>query len=127
MSRPRGATILGWHAEGPFLEPAKRGAHSPVFLRSASQGFKSFEDVYGQENLLETKNWLSTQNNNNNAEADSTRAAGVRIITAAPEIRGVMDAIPELTSRGVVFALGHRQVFISFQEPFPLDSIFFFQ
>lgn len=35
---------------------------------------------------------------------------GVRMITAAPEVDGVMDAIGELTKRGVVFSIGHRQV-----------------
>ena len=35
---------------------------------------------------------------------------GVRIITAAPEIVGVLDAVPELDQRGIVFSIGHRYV-----------------
>ena len=33
---------------------------------------------------------------------------GVRVITAAPEVDGVMSSIEELTRRGVVFSIGHR-------------------
>lgn len=36
--------------------------------------------------------------------------ASVRMITAAPEVDGVMDAISELNKRGVVFSIGHRRV-----------------
>ena len=32
---------------------------------------------------------------------------GVRVITAAPEVDGVMTSIDELTRRGVVFSIGH--------------------
>ena len=34
----------------------------------------------------------------------------VRIITAAPEFTGVLDALPEFDQRGVVFSIGHRYV-----------------
>lgn len=37
-------------------------------------------------------------------------AVGVRIITAAPEIDGVMPAVEEVVKRGVVFSIGHRCV-----------------
>ena len=103
FSSPSGAAVLGWHAEGPFLEPAKRGAHNHGLLRSASQGFHTFKDVYGEDNLIEAERWLQSA-----AEPDTSPPVGVRIITAAPEIHGVMDAIPELTARGVIFAVGHR-------------------
>lgn len=33
---------------------------------------------------------------------------GVRIITAAPEKEGVMEAIGDLTKRGVILSIGHR-------------------
>ncbi|KAH9012798.1 carbohydrate esterase family 9 protein [Lactarius hengduanensis] len=44
-AHPTGATLLGWHAEGPFLQEAKRGAHAPLYIRSAPNGFASFEDI----------------------------------------------------------------------------------
>ncbi|TFY74370.1 hypothetical protein EWM64_g9643, partial [Hericium alpestre] len=95
-SRPRPPLpVLGWHAEGPFLQMAKRGAHAPPFLRSAKDGIKTFEDVYGTDNLVDAEDWLMGG------------AAGVRIITAAPEVEGVLDTVHELTSRGIVFSIGH--------------------
>jgi hypothetical protein len=38
---------------------------------------------------------------------------GVRVITAAPEIEGVIPAIEELTRRGVTCSIGHRFVILS--------------
>ncbi|KAI0062403.1 Metallo-dependent hydrolase [Artomyces pyxidatus] len=96
FTHPQGATLLGWHAEGPFLQLAKRGAHAPAFLRSAPEGFASFEAVYGASNLAIAEDWLMEGN-----------AVGVRIITAAPEIDGVMDAVSALGERGIVYSIGH--------------------
>jgi hypothetical protein len=39
---------------------------------------------------------------------DRDAPLGVRIITAAPEINGVLDAVHELDQRGIVFSIGHR-------------------
>lgn len=96
---PKCATLLGWHAEGPFLQIAKRGAHAPPFLLTAPSAFKTFEDVYGAANLADKEDWLM------GCTSDTT--SGVRMITAAPELDGVMDAISEVTKRGVVFSIGH--------------------
>ncbi|KAG6857184.1 hypothetical protein H0H87_008249 [Tephrocybe sp. NHM501043] len=97
FSTQKSATLLGWHAEGPFINHAKRGAHAPPFLLSAPEGTKTFEDIYGERNLAESEDWLMGSGGN----------AGVRMITAAPEIDGVMNAIGELTKKGVVFSIGH--------------------
>ncbi|EFI28127.1 n-acetylglucosamine-6-phosphate deacetylase [Coprinopsis cinerea okayama7 len=97
FSAPGSATLLGWHAEGPFLEFTKRGAHAPPFLRFAPDGFKSFEDVYGPENLIEKEDWVMNEGQD----------IGIRMITAAPEVPGVLDAIPTLRNRGIVFSIGH--------------------
>ncbi len=75
---------------------AKRGAHAPSFLLSAKDGFRSFEELYGATNLADSEDWLMAD------------AVGVRIITAAPEIEGVMQAVSELDKRGVVYSIGHR-------------------
>jgi hypothetical protein len=77
---------------------AKRGAHAPPFLLAAPEGFKSFEDAYGAQNLVDSEDWLM-----------GTDGAGVRIVTGAPEIKGVMGALKELNKRGVVFSIGHRR------------------
>ncbi|KAI0251117.1 hypothetical protein BJV78DRAFT_1126814, partial [Lactifluus subvellereus] len=72
-AHPKGATLLGWHAEGPFIQIAKRGAHAPLHIRSAPNGFASFEDMYGAQNLATREDWLM----------DEDASVGVRIVTAA--------------------------------------------
>ncbi|KAI0343492.1 Metallo-dependent hydrolase [Trametopsis cervina] len=99
-SSPTSATMLGWHAEGPFIQLAKRGAHAPEFLLKADDGLASFEDVYGAENLAVQEDWLM-------ACEPMSDAVGVRIVTAAPEIGGVREAMEEACRRGVVFSIGH--------------------
>ncbi|KDQ50857.1 carbohydrate esterase family 9 protein [Jaapia argillacea MUCL 33604] len=96
---PSSANLLGWHAEGPFIQLAKRGAHAPPFIIPAPEGLKSFENVYGPENLSVTEDWLMA--------GGGEGRVGVRMITAAPEIEGVMDSVEELSRRGVVCSIGH--------------------
>ena len=81
---------------------AKRGAHAPPFLLPAPEGFKSFENLYGADSLADPEDWLM---NDGVVELESV---GVRIITAAPEVEGVMEAVNELAKRNVVFSIGHR-------------------
>lgn len=85
---PRGAHLLGWHAEGPFLQPAKRGAHTQSLLLSAPDGISTLESVYGSAAL-------------------DKHVGGVRIITAAPELEGILGTVAPLCERGVVFSIGH--------------------
>jgi N-acetylglucosamine-6-phosphate deacetylase len=105
-SPPSSANILGWHAEGPYLQFAKRGAHAPPFLLTAPEGYKSVEKLYGAENLADAEDWLMNQGVSNEV--------GVRIITAAPEVEGVMESISELTKKGIIFSIGHRFVETTF-------------
>lgn len=77
----RDETILGSHLEGPFLDPAHKGAHTEGLLRTP--------DAEAIGRLL---------------------AAGrgtIRQITVAPELPGAMAAIAQLTAAGVVVAVGH--------------------
>lgn len=92
------AAFLGWHAEGPFIEHSKRGVHADSFLLDAPDGMKTFEDVYGGDNLVHQEDWLM----------GNEQVAAVRIITAAPETTGVMDAMKNLSRRGIIFSIGHR-------------------
>jgi N-acetylglucosamine-6-phosphate deacetylase len=64
---------------------------------------ESFEEVYGSENLCDEEDWLM-------ANPGESNQVGVRILTAAPELEGVLDAVGELTQRGVVYSIGHRRV-----------------
>ncbi|KAF8507798.1 Metallo-dependent hydrolase [Hysterangium stoloniferum] len=99
VSHPDSATLLGWHAEGPFLQPEKRGAHMQGFLLTAPEGIKTFSEVYGEEALCQADQFVGKRGN--------TTFPGVRVITAAPEIEGVIPAIEELSRRGVICAIGH--------------------
>ena len=92
--------MLGWHAEGPFIQMAKRGAHAPQFLLPATDGYASFEEVYGPENLAVQEDWLMACEPNSDS-------VGIRIITAAPEITGVRPAMEEAIKRGVIWSIGH--------------------
>ncbi len=76
-----GARILGIHLEGPYVNPAKKGAQNPAYVREAS-----------------TKEIL-----------DYLDAAGdlLKMVTLAPEVRGAPEAISLLVSRGVVVSVGH--------------------
>lgn len=76
-----GARILGIHLEGPYVNPVKKGAQNPAYIREAS-----------------TKEIL-----------DYLRVAGdlLKMVTLAPEVRGALDAISLLVSRGVVVSVGH--------------------
>ncbi|KAK4052323.1 N-acetyl-glucosamine-6-phosphate deacetylase [Microbotryomycetes sp. JL221] len=90
LLRPRtisdGAHVLGYHAEGPFLFPEKKGAHEPSFLLEAKNGMRTWEEVYGRQALDQD---------------------GVKIITAAPDVEGVIDCIAPATKRGVTCSVGH--------------------
>lgn len=75
----RGATPLGLHIEGPFLNPAKKGAHNPNYLRLPT---------------LE-------------AVADWSPQNGVRLATLAPELPGALEVVEALSRRGVLVSAGH--------------------
>ncbi|KAI1783754.1 hypothetical protein LXA43DRAFT_872792, partial [Ganoderma leucocontextum] len=99
-SSPKSASLLGWHADGLFIQFAKRGAHAPLFLLAAQDGPKSFEEVYGAENLTVTEDWLM-------AGEGHDHSVGVRVITAAPEVERVGSSIEELTRCGIVLSIRH--------------------
>lgn len=76
-----GARPLGLHIEGPFLNPAKRGAHNPAHLREPSLA----------------------------AVADWSPERWVRLVTLAPELPGALDLIRALNANDVVVSAGHSQ------------------
>ncbi|MGH2373836.1 MAG: N-acetylglucosamine-6-phosphate deacetylase [bacterium] len=79
--RPGAPRILGVHLEGPFLSPARPGAHNTRYLRTPS--------VEWIGSLLDDFPGL------------------IRLVTLAPELDGALEVIDMLASRGVVVALGH--------------------
>ena len=76
-----GPRLLGIHLEGPFISPARRGAHDAAHLRA-------YNDEEGQRLLA---------------------AAGgrLRLITAAPELDGFARLVRRMSDAGVVVSAGH--------------------
>ncbi|HEY6737433.1 MAG TPA: N-acetylglucosamine-6-phosphate deacetylase [Actinopolymorphaceae bacterium] len=73
--------IAGIHLEGPWLSPAKRGAHDPKALRPPAR-----EEV---------------------ATLLSLGQGAVRMVTIAPELEGGEDAVRQIVDGGAVAAIGH--------------------
>jgi N-acetylglucosamine-6-phosphate deacetylase len=80
-SNSPGATILGAHIEGPFLSPARKGAHDPANLRPV--------DLELTERLA--------------------GSGMVRMMTLAPELPGAKEAIRLLLNGGVVPSAGYTE------------------
>ncbi|ORZ19882.1 hypothetical protein BCR42DRAFT_371721 [Absidia repens] len=91
-----GSEILGAHIEGPFISTEKKGAHKQQVFRNAKNGIADFDLAYGSELKKGNK--------------------AVSIITMAPEIEGVTDAIPDLVARGITVAMGHTDCRIAEAE-----------
>lgn len=74
-----GASPIGLHLEGPFLNPDKCGAHDRRYLREPT--------------LESIESWEPAQ--------------GIRMVTIAPELPNARAVIERLASRGVVMSAGH--------------------
>lgn len=77
----RAGVVAGIHLEGPWLSPARCGAHDDTRMRAPDP-----------------------------AEIDAVLAAAdgtIRMVTLAPELPGSADAIRRLVAANVVVALGH--------------------
>lgn len=89
-SRAGQANSLGWHCEGPFLSPHKKGAHCSGLIRTAPNGVADLETVYGTGVKGLDMPWPA-----------------VKLLTLAPEVEGILPAIPNLVDRGVTVSIGH--------------------
>jgi N-acetylglucosamine-6-phosphate deacetylase len=76
---PVGARPLGLHFEGPMLSPLRFGVHDQQLLREPSA-----ELIAG---------WSA--------------AAGLAMVTIAPELPGALEVISALVGRGVLVSIGH--------------------
>ena len=79
----RDPLVLGSHLEGPYLAPARRGAHNAEHLRTP-------EPAEVEQLLGAARNTL-------------------RQITIAPELPGALEAVDVLVEAGVVVAVGHTE------------------
>jgi N-acetylglucosamine-6-phosphate deacetylase len=77
---PDGALPLGFNLEGPFLAPARRGAHAEAHFRAPADAPSG-----AVESLVE----------------------GLRLLTLAPELPGAVDLIRWLHERGTAVSIGH--------------------
>ncbi|KAJ9151137.1 N-acetylglucosamine-6-phosphate deacetylase [Pleurostoma richardsiae] len=98
-----GAESLGAHVEGPFISPTKNGIHNVAVLRQA-HSIKDLEDMYGAENI----------NPEAAAAAQGTSsstgvALPVKVLTAAPELGSIIELVPELRRRGIIYSVGHTE------------------
>ncbi|KAF9978633.1 hypothetical protein BGZ73_001285 [Actinomortierella ambigua] len=97
-SATSGATVLGAHVEGPFINEARIGAHElKVLQNSAKRGYEDFKNVYGLEGATPE----------DQAELTKKSQNSVKIITCAPELEGIMDSIPDLVKAGITVSVGH--------------------
>ena len=75
----QGAEPLGLHLEGPFLNPQKKGAHNPAYIREPDLS------------------WI----------ADWSLETAVSLVTLAPEQPNALAMTEELASKGIVVSAGH--------------------
>lgn len=74
-----GATPLGFHLEGPFLAPARKGAHRLDHIEAAP------------DRLIDE--WIDEPS--------------IRMVTLAPDRPGAFGRIRKLVERGIIVSLGH--------------------
>ncbi|CAG9771367.1 unnamed protein product [Ceutorhynchus assimilis] len=86
-----GATILGAHVEGPFINTIKKGAHPEECISNFQQGMLQVESTYG-----------SLEN--------------VRILTLAPELVNSSVVIRKLKEKNIVVSLGHSMADLNTSE-----------
>lgn len=81
---PESASVLGAHVEGPFLAPAKKGAHDASNMHLPSE--TTLSSIYGSESLSKS----------------------IKILTLAPELPGALEHIKSLTSEyNIRVSMGH--------------------
>ena len=76
-----GARVLGVHLEGPFISPARRGAHN--------------------------RDWIVPPAPGAVGELLAAGAGLVRLVTLAPEVDGGLAAVRQLAGAGVLVSVGH--------------------
>ncbi|MEO6398951.1 MAG: N-acetylglucosamine-6-phosphate deacetylase [Tepidiformaceae bacterium] len=81
IGRAGGAEPLGFHMEGPFINPARMGAFPAGMLRNPVHGeFESFQEAAGGH---------------------------IRQVTLAPELPGALELIHAVRQSGAIPAMGH--------------------
>jgi N-acetylglucosamine-6-phosphate deacetylase len=92
--QPGRCRLLGAHLEGPFLAPARRGAHPQAHLCTPSLAALA-ERIDG---------FWGPAGGPGGGGAD---AADIALVTLAPELEGAAAVIQALRDQGIVVSLGH--------------------
>lgn len=88
-----GARIIGINMEGPFISPEYKGAHPKEYI------------IEPDPQII--KKFIHESGNN------------VRIMTLAPELKGIKEIVNKFSGEGIVFAVGHSGIdFISVKGTF---------
>lgn len=76
---------MGCHVEGPYLHPAKKGAHNDKYFKTPI--LHPYRDVYGHDNLQDV----------------------IKYITIAPELEGAIDMIQDIRKSypHITISIGH--------------------
>jgi N-acetylglucosamine-6-phosphate deacetylase len=77
----RAARVLGVHAEGPFISPARKGAHNEAWITDPTPA--------AVDELLEAGQGV------------------LRLVTLAPERDGALAAVTRLAEAGILVSVGH--------------------
>ena len=80
-AQPGGARVLGFHLEGPYINPVRKGAFDPRWLRAPS-----------------VREW---------EELREASGGAIRQMTLAPELPGVDALIEAVVRAGAVASIGH--------------------
>jgi len=83
-----GATVLGVHAEGPFISKEKKGAHPEECIISPVKGMDTVLDVYGPG------------------------FSNISLITLAPELQNSLEVVEKCVEMGVCVSVGHTKATI---------------
>ena len=78
---PGAARVLGFHLEGPYINPVRKGAFPPPWLRAPSAG--EYRELF------------------------EASGGTVRQVTLAPELPGADDLIRAVVASGATAAIGH--------------------
>jgi N-acetylglucosamine-6-phosphate deacetylase len=98
--QPGRCRLLGAHLEGPFLAPARRGAHPQAHLCAPSLAALA-ERIDG---------FLGPAGGPGGGGADAAEiAADIALVTLAPELEGAAAVIQALREQGIVVSLGHSE------------------
>jgi N-acetylglucosamine-6-phosphate deacetylase len=94
--QPGRCRLLGAHLEGPFLAPARRGAHTQEHLCAPSLAAlgERIDGFWGPAG---------------GAAGGGADAADIALVTLAPELEGAAAVIQALRDQGIVVSLGHSE------------------